>query len=76
MKSENKPNSGTVAKLPQVQARDTGAYICIVCPWGNSSNNFFAFNVDVTVDGETDFKEGKVKALRKRIQFLLPLLMV
>lgn len=76
MKSENKPNTGTVAKLPQVQADDTGAYSCIVYPWGNSSNNFFAFNVDVTVDGETDFKEGKEKALRKRIQFLLPLLMV
>lgn len=76
MKSENKPNLGTVAKLPQVKASDAGAYVCIVRPWGNGSNRFFAFNVVVTVDGERDFKGGKVKALRKRIQFLLPLLMV
>lgn len=76
MKSEKKRNTGTVAKLPQVQTSDKGAYVCMVRPWGNSSNNLFAFNVDVTVDGEADLRERKAKALRNRIQFLLLLLMV
>ncbi|XP_068425843.1 g6f-like [Clinocottus analis] len=49
MKSK-KTNADTVAKLPQVQNRDGGAYVCLVHPWGNSSNARFAFNVDVTVD--------------------------
>lgn len=76
MKSEKKPNTGTVAKLPQLQTSDNGAYVCMVHPWGNSSNNLFAFNVDVTVDGEADLRERKAEALRNRIQFLLLLLMV
>lgn len=53
MKSETLPKTGTVAKLPQVQLSDKGAYICMVQPWGNSSSELFAFNVDVSVDGET-----------------------
>ncbi|XP_028280248.1 g6f-like isoform X2 [Parambassis ranga] len=52
MKSEKKPNTGTVAKLPQVQNSDSGAYVCLVQPWGNSSSSVFAFNVDVTVDAD------------------------
>lgn len=53
MKSETLPKrTGTVAKLPQVQLSDKGAYICMVQPWGNSSSELFAFNVDVSVDGE------------------------
>lgn len=56
MKSEKKPNTGTVAKLPQVQNSDSGAYVCAVQPWGNSSSSVFAFNVDVTVDGEAEEK--------------------
>lgn len=51
MKSEAKPNTGTVAKLPQVQKSDNGAYVCMVRPW-DSNNTIFPFNVDVTVDGE------------------------
>ncbi|KAI3361179.1 hypothetical protein L3Q82_013372, partial [Scortum barcoo] len=51
MKSEKKENTGTVAKLPQVQITDSGAYICMVYPEGNSSKALFAFNVDVAVDG-------------------------
>lgn len=71
MKSEKKLNTGTVAKLPQIQTNDNGAYVCMVHPWGNSSNSLFAFNVDVTVDGETDLRERKAKALRNRRYFLL-----
>lgn len=52
MKSETAPKTGTVAKVPQVQLSDKGAYICMVQPWGNSSSEIFAFNVDVSVDGE------------------------
>ncbi|XP_045899644.1 g6f-like isoform X2 [Micropterus dolomieu] len=52
MKSEKKLNTGTVAKLPQIQTSDNGAYVCMVHPWGNSSNSLFAFNVDVTVDAD------------------------
>lgn len=51
MKSEEKPNTGTVAKLPQVQKSDNGTYVCIVRP-RDSNNTIFSFNVDVTVDGE------------------------
>lgn len=58
MKSEKKPNTGTVAKLPQVHSNDSGAYVCMVHPWGNSSNTLFTFRVEVTVDGEADLKEG------------------
>lgn len=59
MKSEKKPNTGTVAKLPQVQRNEQGAYICMVRPWGNSSSGLFPFNVDVSVDGEMDLRELK-----------------
>ncbi|XP_067457191.1 g6f-like [Thunnus thynnus] len=52
IRSEKMPNTGTVAKLPQVENSDNGAYICIVHPWGNSSNPLFNFNVEVTVDAE------------------------
>ncbi|XP_068592427.1 g6f-like isoform X2 [Cebidichthys violaceus] len=52
MKSEKKTNTGTVAKLPQVQNSDSGPYICMVRPWGNSSNTHFAFKVDVIVDAD------------------------
>lgn len=55
MKSETAPKTGTVAKMPQVQLSDKGAYICMVQPWGNSSSELFPFNVDVSVDGETDW---------------------
>lgn len=57
MKSEKIKNTGTVAKLPQVQTSDNGAYVCMVRPEGNSSNPLFAFNVDVAIDGETDLRE-------------------
>ncbi|XP_044064943.1 g6f-like isoform X5 [Siniperca chuatsi] len=52
MKSEKTPNTGTVAKLPQVQTSDNGAYVCMVHPRGNSNNTLFAFNVDVIVDAD------------------------
>lgn len=54
IKSEKKPNTGTVAKLPQVVYSDNGTYVCMVHLWGKSSNILVTFNVDVTVDGETD----------------------
>uniref|UniRef100_A0A673CAH7 Ig-like domain-containing protein n=1 Tax=Sphaeramia orbicularis TaxID=375764 RepID=A0A673CAH7_9TELE len=50
MRSEKHPKFGTVAKLPQVQNSDSGAYVCMVHPWGNSSKALFAFNVDVSVE--------------------------
>ncbi|GLD63828.1 uncharacterized protein AKAME5_001541400 [Lates japonicus] len=50
MRIEKMPNTGTVAKLPQVQRRDSGIYICTVYPGGKSSRAHFAFNVNVTVD--------------------------
>ncbi|XP_026173276.1 g6f-like isoform X2 [Mastacembelus armatus] len=50
MRSEKTPNTGTVAKLPQLQYSDGGVYICTVHPLGNSSRSFFTFNVDVTLD--------------------------
>uniref|UniRef100_A0A8C2XFZ2 Ig-like domain-containing protein n=1 Tax=Cyclopterus lumpus TaxID=8103 RepID=A0A8C2XFZ2_CYCLU len=56
MKSK-KTNTDTVAKVPLVQNKDGGAYVCMVHPWGNSSNTVFAFHVDVTVDGETDLRD-------------------
>ncbi|XP_056301083.1 g6f-like isoform X5 [Pseudoliparis swirei] len=49
MKSK-KTNTDTVTKLPLVQNKDGGTYVCMVHPWGNSSNTVFAFDVDVTVD--------------------------
>lgn len=59
MRSEKMPKTGTVAKLPQVQRQEQGAYICMVRPWGNSSSSLFPFNVDVSVDGEMDLGELK-----------------
>ncbi|KAM3873260.1 g6f-like [Diretmus argenteus] len=50
IKSEQTGSTGIVAKLPRVQMSDNGTYVCMVHPWGNSSNAFFSFNVDVTVD--------------------------
>ncbi|XP_034409695.1 g6f-like isoform X2 [Cyclopterus lumpus] len=52
MKSK-KTNTDTVAKVPLVQNKDGGAYVCMVHPWGNSSNTVFAFHVDVTVDANS-----------------------
>ncbi|KAM6936741.1 g6f-like [Lycodopsis pacificus] len=52
MKSEKKTNAGTVAKLPQVQSSDSGAYSCMVRLWGNSGNTLFPFKVDVIVDAD------------------------
>ncbi|XP_075965740.1 g6f-like [Anarhichas minor] len=52
MKSEKKTNTGTVAKLPQVQSSDSGAYICMVRLSGNSNNTPFPFKVDVIVDAD------------------------
>ncbi len=76
MKSEKMPKTGTVAKLPQVQTSDNGTYFCMVHPRGSSSNPLFTFRVNVVVDGETDLRERKAKALRNRIHLFLPLLMV
>ncbi|XP_010733385.3 g6f-like isoform X1 [Larimichthys crocea] len=55
MKSERKPNTGTVAKLPQVFNNDNGTYVCMVRSWGNGNNTLFPFNVDVTVDDDNVF---------------------
>ncbi|XP_033979877.1 LOW QUALITY PROTEIN: g6f-like [Trematomus bernacchii] len=52
MKSEKKPKSTVLAKLPQVENDDTGAYVCTVYPWGNSSNSLLAFSVNVTLDDD------------------------
>lgn len=52
MKNEKIPNTGTVAKVPQVQKNDSGAYVCMVHPWDISRSILFPFNVEVTVDGE------------------------
>ncbi|KAG7216952.1 hypothetical protein INR49_001606 [Caranx melampygus] len=52
MESEVVPKTGTVAKLPWIQATDRGAYICMVHPWGNSSSSIFAFNVNVNVNAD------------------------
>ncbi|XP_078108682.1 g6f-like isoform X2 [Sander vitreus] len=52
IKSEKKPNTGTVAKLPQVVYSDNGTYVCMVHLWGKSSNTLVTFNVDVTVDAD------------------------
>lgn len=51
MKSEKMLNIGTVAKVPQVQKNDGGAYVCMVYLW-DSRSILFPFNVEVTVDGE------------------------
>lgn len=54
MKSEKMRNTGTVAKLPQVQNSDNGVYVCTVHPWGKATSSFFTFDVDVTIDGEAE----------------------
>lgn len=54
MKVETLPKMGTIAKLPQVHLSDKGAYICMVQTRSNSTSKLFAFNVNVSVDGETD----------------------
>lgn len=51
MKTELKPNTGVVAKLPQIQTSDRGTYVCSVYSQKNSSR-VFATQVEVTVDGE------------------------
>ncbi|XP_072317619.1 g6f-like [Eucyclogobius newberryi] len=52
MTTEKMPKLGTVAKLPQVQNSDDGAYVCAVHLKGNRSDTSVAFTVDVTVDAE------------------------
>ncbi|XP_029958991.1 g6f-like [Salarias fasciatus] len=52
MKTEKKTNSGTIAKLPQVQTSDGGSYICMVQARGSGGRTLFPFNVDVTVDAD------------------------
>ncbi|XP_063734389.1 g6f-like isoform X2 [Eleginops maclovinus] len=54
MKSERKPKTSVLAKLPQMEDSDSGAYVCTVYPWGNSSNSFLAFNVNVTLHAKTE----------------------
>ncbi|XP_056901988.1 g6f-like isoform X2 [Takifugu flavidus] len=54
MKSETKLNTGTVAKVPQIQKNDSGAYVCMVRPWSTSPNILFPFNVEVTVDVKSE----------------------
>ncbi|NP_001182165.1 G6F-like protein precursor [Oryzias latipes] len=49
MKTELKPNTGVVAKLPQIQTSDRGTYVCSVYSQKNSSR-VFATQVEVTVD--------------------------
>ncbi|XP_037836452.1 g6f-like isoform X2 [Kryptolebias marmoratus] len=53
MKTEKKPNTGTVTKVPQVQKSDGGTYICSVYPMGNGTN-VLAVNVTVTVDADKE----------------------
>ncbi|XP_029694558.1 g6f-like isoform X1 [Takifugu rubripes] len=54
MKSETKPNTGTVAKVPQIQKNDSGAYVCMVRLWSTSPNILFPFNVEVMVDVKSE----------------------
>lgn len=56
MRSNKMPNTGMVAKLPQIQNSDNGAYICTVYPLGNSTKVFTA-SVDVTIDGESKWRK-------------------
>ncbi|KAM6910070.1 g6f-like [Xenentodon cancila] len=51
MRSEKMPNTGTVAKLPQIQNADGGTYVCTVYTLSNSTKVLTA-NVDVTVDAD------------------------
>lgn len=65
MKSEQMPNASTVAKLPLFQNNDSGVYVCMVHPLRNSSTSLFMFSVNVTVDGETDWKKRNIDGLEK-----------
>ncbi|RVE62830.1 hypothetical protein OJAV_G00161610 [Oryzias javanicus] len=51
MKSEKKPISGVVAKLPQIRTRDRGTYVCSVYYQKNTSRALSA-QVEVTVDAD------------------------
>lgn len=78
MKTEKSPKIGTVAKLPQVKLSDSGAYVCVVQPRGNSSKALFPFNVDVTVsDNEvakfSNIKYGETIYTAARAQTSIPL---
>ncbi|XP_034029538.1 g6f-like [Thalassophryne amazonica] len=53
IRSEVIENMGTVAKIPQVTISDSGTYVCMSHPRGNSSKALFAYNVDVTIDADT-----------------------
>lgn len=57
LRSEVKPNTGVVAKVPRFQKKDSGAYVCMVRPGGNSRTNLFPFNVDVAVNGKQAGKD-------------------
>ncbi|XP_068998516.1 phosphatidylserine lipase ABHD16A-like [Embiotoca jacksoni] len=77
IRSEKILNIGTVAKLPQVQNSDNGAYVCMVHPWSNSSA-LFNFNVDVTVDADkvasfTNIKHGPMISTATQAQTSFPL---
>uniref|UniRef100_A0A3B4BII3 Ig-like domain-containing protein n=1 Tax=Periophthalmus magnuspinnatus TaxID=409849 RepID=A0A3B4BII3_9GOBI len=78
MKTEKVPKFGIITKLPQVQNSDDGAYVCMVYPKGNSSNAFFAFNVDVAVDADrvasfTNINHGQQISTAVQSQSVLPL---
>lgn len=69
MKSETKPNAGTVAKVPQIQKNDSGAYVCMVRPRSAGRNVLFPFNVEVTVDGEQfESADGWIGHLLQKLQ--------
>lgn len=76
MRSEKMRNNGTVAKLPQVSSSDSGAYLCMAHPRGNSSHTLFPFHVQVTIDGEAKCREEMGETLGNRIHLVLLLLMV
>ncbi|XP_029927992.1 g6f-like [Myripristis murdjan] len=52
MRSEKMRNNGTVAKLPQFSSTDSGAYLCMAHPRGNSSHTLFPFHVQVAIDAD------------------------
>ena len=64
MRSEKMPNTGTVAKLPQIQNTDDGAYVCTVYPLGNRTKAFAA-SVDVTVAGESKWREEMCRSIEE-----------
>ncbi|XP_023127409.2 g6f-like [Amphiprion ocellaris] len=78
LKSEKTRNTGTVAKLPQVQTNDSGDYVCRVHPWSNSSSTLFAFNVTVTIDADkvasfTDIRHESTISTAAQAQTSFPL---